>query len=165
MKRVLSVLSISLVAYLVYRMLFSYVILSSPSFLFSYGYLNSKEFFPKYVFFNPCKKSELYSIVERCVNQTIEEINSDTFFLNNVSNLKAMDCIEYQSKYQFYKFFMSDTLPFLIESFKYGGELESERQNGENMMILIVKRREENGQEWEDAMLRYNSDTSYEWFY
>ncbi|MBP5454989.1 MAG: hypothetical protein J6Y37_00635 [Paludibacteraceae bacterium] len=76
-----------------------------------------------------------------------------------------MDCIEYQSKYQFYKFFMSDTLPFLIESFKYGGELESERQNGENMMILIVKRREENGQEWEDAMLRYNSDTSYEWFY
>lgn len=156
MKKSLLVISVFVVVFVLYRLLFSYVIVSSFS---TFGWLNSKEFFPKYVLFNPFKERELYGIVYQCIDETKEKVMSDTMFVKSVSTSNGNPNVRYSTnntdKLKFYRFFLSDSLPIKIESIK---------DDEDCLMILILKERSD-GECIDDAMLKYRDDNNYEWFY
>ena len=157
MKKIFVIVISCIGTFVLYRLLFSFVLFSSFS---SFGWLNSKEFFPKYVLLNPLKECELYSMVNQCVEETKEIVMSDTVFVNNVSAPNGNPRVRYSSdnleKLKFYRFFLADTLPIKIESIK---------EDGDCLMILIVK--EWGDEEWQSksSMLKYCDFNSYEWIY
>lgn len=157
MKKILIAMIFCMGTFVIYRLSFSFALISSFS---SFGWLNSKEFFPKYVLLNPLKECELYSLVNQCIEETKENIMSDTVFFNNVSSLNENPRVRYSSnnkeKLEFYRFFLSDTLPIKIESIK---------EDGNCLMVLIVK--EWGDEDWQEksAMLKYYDCDNYKWVY
>ena len=156
MKKILFGSSFFVVAIVLYRLLFSYVMVSSFS---TFGWLDSKEFFPKYVLFNPLKERELYGIVYQCIDETKQKIMQDTIFVESVStpngnlNIKyATDNIE---KLEFYRFFLSDSLPIKIESIK----------DDDGCLMILILKEWRNGECLDDAMLKYRDDNNYKWYY
>ena len=156
MKKILFGSSFFVIAIVLYRLLFSYVMVSSFS---TFGWLNSKEFFPKYVLFNPLKERELYGIVHQCIDETKQKIMQDTIFVESVSTPNGNRNIKYAAdnieKLKFYWFFMSDSLPIKIESIK---------DDDGCLMILILKEMR-NGEFFDDAMLKYRDNNNYKWYY
>lgn len=156
MKKILLVGFFLVIVFVLYRLLFAYVIVSSFS---TFGWLDSKEFFPKYVLFNPFKERELYGIVYQCIDETKENVMSDTMFIKSVSTSNGNPNVRYSTnnteKLKFYRFFLSDSLPIRIESVK---------DDDGCLMILILKGRSD-GECMDDAMLKYRDDNNYVWFY